>query len=177
MCCVGTCVQLTTSLFCENRPSCMLSSGIHLNGSFIMFPDLSCLKYSELYISSASPKSATLMTPPLSILWLWKMHSWDSATCYRWAWTETGGWWGSPAVGINSSRIHKPDHLEYSIIYMYSTKYNFRQTSYSCVVLCMSSHKVMGSLQWACPTICLNSTFLTQNQPSKVKLIRHKWGA
>ena len=72
-CCEGICRQLTTSLFCEKSPSCMLSRGIHLKGSFTLLPDLSCLKYSELYISSASPKSATLMIPLPSILWWWKI--------------------------------------------------------------------------------------------------------
>ena len=65
----------TTSLFCENSPSCKLSRAIHLKGSLTLPPDLFCRKYPELYMFSARPKSATLITPPPSILSTWEMLS------------------------------------------------------------------------------------------------------
>ena len=69
------CSLHTTSLFSENTPSCKLSRAIHLKGSLTLPPDLSCLKYPELYMSSASPKSATLITESLSILSEWRVLS------------------------------------------------------------------------------------------------------
>ena len=69
----GACSLHTTSLFSENIPSCKLSRAIHLKGSLTLPPDLSCLKYPDLYMSSASPKSATLITQSPSILSAWEM--------------------------------------------------------------------------------------------------------
>ena len=71
----GACSLHTTSLFSENTPSCKLSRAIHLKGSLTLPPDLSCLKYPDLYMSSASPKSATLITQSPSILSTWEMLS------------------------------------------------------------------------------------------------------
>ena len=71
----SACSLHTTSLFSENTPSCKLSRAIHLKGSLTLPPDLSCLKYPKLYMSSASPKSATLITELLSILSEWRVLS------------------------------------------------------------------------------------------------------
>ena len=58
---------LTTSVFSEKIASSMLSKAIHLMGSFT--PSLlSCLKYIFSYVFLERPKSATLITPLLSIL-------------------------------------------------------------------------------------------------------------